>query len=226
MVMFNFWNQTPSRFLSIFLIAGIAGSSLAQAQRDFEAARESMELLGKMKEFESELRAETEKKIAEKRERAVADLERLIERRLTAGEVAEAALILTEINKLRGKEGEANVEKPMVVKDQKNGGGAKNLVSNQYFKFRTDYFFKEDGVITGKFIFRANQKVNATYRYKGQGEEVKIWDWKEYTDHIEIETEGKFGTILISERPSSNLKSLLIRWGGELTNVLTDANSK
>ncbi|MGJ8657675.1 MAG: hypothetical protein ACSHX6_14605 [Akkermansiaceae bacterium] len=200
------------------------GSSLVHAQGDMEAVRKSMELLEKMKVFESELRAETEEKIAIKRERAAEDLENVIERVLTSGEVAEAALIMNEISRLREKKGEANVVKPKVDKDKPSGDSGKGLLGNKYFLFKTDYLFKEDGVIAGKLIFRPQNKVRAVYKYKGK-EVVNTWEWKEIIDHIEVETEGALGTIIISERPSSNLKSLLIRWGGELTNVLTDANA-
>lgn len=210
--------------MAIFLLGGIAGSTLLHAQGDFETVKRSMELLEKMEEFESELRAETDKKIANKRERAIEDLEKLVERYLTSGEVPEASLIMIEMNKLRAMNAEEVVDKPKVDGGDGRGQANKESSGNQYFKYGTDYLFEEKGVISGKLIFRPNLKVRAVYKYKGQ-DVVNTWEWEDKKDHVEIKTGGALGKIIISERPSSNFKSLLIRWGGELTNILTDAEA-
>jgi hypothetical protein len=96
---------------------------------------------------------------------------------------------------------------------------------NRYFEYQTNYLFNEKGVISGKFSFLSNQKVKITYNYKGK-DVSQYWEWKDMGDHVKINAGSLLGTIIISEYPSSDLKSLLIRWGGELKNKLTDGHAE
>ena len=63
------------------------------------------------------------------------------------------------------------------------------------------------------------------YNYKGKSES-EFLDWKDMGDHVQVLAGSPLGKIIISESPSSNYKSLLIRWGGELKNKLTDGHSE
>lgn len=214
--MSTFWNPIKSIFITLFFIGGLALPS--HAQRDMAEGMKSKALVDEMKEEVIELREKTKKDLNEKRERAIEELEKLQEAYQSANKKDVASLIAKEINQLKRKMG-----KP--VKNNAIAREAREASNNQYFKYHTDYFFDEKGIIKGKLIFMPNQKVRVIYSYKGK-EENKFWDWKDMGDHIQINGEAPLGTIIISEQPSSNLKSLLIRWGGELTHKLTDAYSE
>ncbi|MFT5904646.1 MAG: hypothetical protein ACI9E1_000231 [Cryomorphaceae bacterium] len=220
-IMFSFWSNTQSIFLPLFLLAGLAGSSIGLADDDMEKGRKSKELVEKMKKQESELREETRKKIEGVRKLALERLEKLRKRYLSQSKQAEADSIGKEINLLRNKMG-MPASGRTVARETKR---SKNDNENQYFKYRTSYVFDEKGIINGKFIFMPNKKVRAIYNYRGN-DVSEFWDWQDMGDHVQISAGLSLGTIIISEIPSSNLKSLLIRWGGELTNKLTDGHSE
>ena len=220
-IMFGFCSNTQSIFLPLFLLAGVAGSSIGLADDDMEEGRKSKELVEKMKKQESELREETKKKIEGVRKLALERLEKLRERYLSQSKQAEADSIGKEINLLRKKMGMPASERPVASETKR----ASNDNENKYFKYRTNYIFDEKGIISGKFIFMPNKKVRAIYNYKGKGVS-EFLDWQDMGDHVQISAGSSLGTIIISESPSSNLKSLLIRWGGELTNKLTDGHSE
>ncbi len=221
--MSKFWNFTQSRLLPLLLLAGASGSSLVLAQGDLETGMKSKELVDEMKKQEIELRAETQKKIARKRERAIEDLEKLRRLYKSLSKKSEENSIEEEIKILKKKmttpeDGKSD------TRDRDNKPEREDS-ENQYFEYRTSYLFDEKGIISGKFIFMPNQKVRIIYKYKGK-ETSEFWDWKDMGDHVQISAGLPLGKIIISESPKSNLKSLLIRWGGELTNKLTDGHSE
>ncbi len=219
--MYKFLGTTQLMFLRLFLLVGIASSSIGLADDDFEKGRKSKELVEKMKRQESELRVETKKKIEGVRKLALERLEKLRQRSLSQSKAAEADSIGKEINLLRNKMGLATLDMPVKHEDRK----ASNDNENKYFKYGTSYVFDEKAIINGKFIFMPNKKVRAIYNYKGK-DLSEFLDWQDMGDHVQISAGSSLGTIIISESPSSNLKSLLIRWGGELTNKLTDGHSE
>ena len=223
--MFNFWSIGSFRVHLFFVLVSVIGSMFAVAAEDYDTVIKSKEMVEKVNELEKKLRAEVKEDIAEKRKQALSDLERVLGLHQSSGQKGEALLIENEIVKLKRKMGLPLDGKVMVNSGGGEGEGDNGLDANQYFKFRTDYFFKEEGIIIGSLNFRANQKVRAICKYEGN-KKTHIWDWEDMGDHVQIKTGGEFGTIIISERPSSNLKTILIRWGGELKNTLTDANLK
>lgn len=219
--MLSFRCNTQSIFLPLFLLAGLAGSSFGLAEDDLEVGRKSKELVDKMEQQEAELRDESEKKIAGVRKLALERLEKIRELYLSKNKQAESNSIEKEINLLRKKMGIPAPNRP-VARETKR---ANNDNENQYFKYRTNYIFDEKGIINGKFIFMPNKKVRMIYNYKGKSES-EFLDWEDMGDHVQVLAGSPLGKIIISESPSSNYKSLLIRWGGELKNKLTDGHSE
>ena len=101
---------------------------------------------------------------------------------------------------------------------------SKGDVKNQYFNYQTSYQFDEKNIISGKFIFMQDNKVKVTYKYNNK-ETSEYWKWQDMGDHVSVTADSILGTIIISPRPNSDLKTLIVRWGGELKNKLTDAHS-
>jgi hypothetical protein len=219
--MLGYRNNTQSIFIPLFLLAGLAGSSLGLAEDDLEVGRKSKELVDKMKQQEAELREESEKKIAGVRKLALERLEKLRKLYISKNKQSESNSIGKEIDLLRNKMGMPASDRP-VARETKR---ANNDNENQYFKYRTSYIFDEKGIINGKLIFMPNKKVRAIYKYKGKNVSDFL-DWKDMGDHVQISAGSSLGVVIISERPRSNHKSLLIRWGGELKNKLTDGHSE
>jgi hypothetical protein len=174
-----------------------------------------------MKQQEAELREESEKKIAGVRKLALERLEKLRKLYISKNKQSESNSIGKEIDLLRNKMGMPASDRP-VARETKR---ANNDNENQYFKYRTSYIFDEKGIINGKLIFMPNKKVRAIYKYKGK-DVSEFLDWKDMGDHVQISAGSSLGMIIISESPRSNHKSLLIRWGGELKNKLTDGHSE
>ena len=219
-----FGNITPSLIIPIFLVLGIASSSLGLADDDLEVGKKSKELVDKMKEKERQLREESEKKIGRERENALELLEKLFKLYQSQNKKAEADSIEKEIDLLKKKMGlPGGIRRSDRV--HRPDREAKEEKQNRYFEYQTNYLFNEKGVISGKFSFLSNQKVKITYNYKGK-DVSQYWEWKDMGDHVKINAGSLLGTIIISEYPSSDLKSLLIRWGGELKNKLTDGHAE
>lgn len=234
--MFNFWSIIQSIFLPLFLLVGVAGSSIGLAEDDLEVGKKSKELVDEMKQKESEMRAQTEKKIAWKRERALEDLEKMRRFYKSLDKETEEESIEIEIKLLRKKMTTPAEGRQVAPEIRPDGGDRERRPDrenkpdrsdskNKFFKYRTSYIFDEKGIISGKFIFMPTQKVRIIYNYKGKDASAFL-DWKDMGDHVQVNGDSTLGTIIISESPSSNLKSLLIRWGGELTNKLTDGHSE
>jgi hypothetical protein len=198
------------------------GSVLMVGAQDYDTVIRSGEMEEKLVKFEKDLRAEVKEEIAIKRVQALSDLERVLGLHQSISQKEEARLVKIEMNKLKRKMG-LPVEP---IPEEKNGGvnGKKVATENQYFRFGTEYLFDEVGRISGKFIFRPNNNVRAVYEYEGKAV-AHIWEWQDMGDHVQIKTGGVFGKIILSTRPNSELNIILIRWGGELKNILTDAIS-
>jgi hypothetical protein len=219
-----FGNITPSPIIPILLVVGIASSLLGLADDDLEVGKKSKELVDEMKEKERKLREESEKKIGKERESALKELEKLLKLYQSRNKKAEADSIEKEIDLLKKKMGlPGGIRRSDRVR--RPDREAQEEKQNRYFEYQTNYLFNEKGVISGKFSFLSNQKVKITYNYKGK-DISQYWKWKDMGDHVKINAGSLLGTIIISEYPSSDLKSLLIRWGGELTNKLTDGHAE
>jgi len=204
-----------------FLLVWMGFASVSVAQDDYADMNRSKEQVNKVKKYEEQERARTKEKITEMRKQAVLDLERLLKQFSSDDKKGEADLIKMEINKLKAKMG-LEVKGQLPVKAVSKGNGGKG---NRYFKYREEYDFVEKDIISGKFIFMPTGKVRVIYVYKAQTQSA-FWNWEDKDDHIEIDSGSSLGKIIISERPNSNLKLLLVRWGGDLKNILTDAKMK
>ena len=224
MIMFQLFDHSYFKFTHLFLLAGLIGISIGSANEDMEQGQKSKEMVEEMKRKEGELREETNKKIHQTRELGLNHLEKLMEQYLSQNKNTEAESIAKEINVLRDKLGMPpleKLEKPVAKDDVKSG----NDKENQHFIYNTNYRFNEDGFIKGTFTFMQNQKVRINYNHKGK-EVSEFPDWKDMGDHVQINANNLMGQILISTSPSSNKKSLIVRWGGELANKLSDAKAQ
>lgn len=222
--MYSYLGNSRLRFSSIVLLVGLIGISLGYSNEDMEEGMKSKAQVEEMEQKVVELREETNKKITQMRELALKHLETAREKYLSQKKQSEADVIAKEINQLRSKLGmpplaeqEASTEKDQVK--------AENDKEIMHFKYNTSYLFNEEGLISGEFIFMPNQKVKIQYKYKGKDENVTV-DWKDMGDHVQVEANSLMGQILISSKPDSNQKSLFVRWGGEMTNKISDANAK
>lgn len=222
--MYSYLGNSRLRFSSIFLLVGLIGISLGYANEDLEEGMKSKAQVDEMKQKEVELREETNKKITQMRELALKHLETAREKYLSQKKQSEADIIAKEINQLRSKMGMPPLaeQEVSVEKDQVQAVNDKEIM---HFKYNTSYLFNEEGLISGEFIFMPNQKVKIQYKYKGKDENVTV-DWKDMGDHVQVEANSLMGQILISSKPDSNQKSLFVRWGGEMTNKISDANAK
>jgi hypothetical protein len=222
--MYSYLGNSRLRFSSIFLLVGLIGISLGYANEDLEEGMKSKAQVDEMKQKEVELREETNKKITQMRELALKHLETAREKYLSQKKQSEADVIAKEINQLRSKMGMPPLaeQEVSVEKDQVQAVNDKEIM---HFKYNTSYLFNEEGLISGEFIFMPNQKVKIQYKYKGKDENVTV-DWKDMGDHVQVEANSLMGQILISTKPDSNQKSLFVRWGGEMTNKISDANAK
>ncbi len=211
------------KFSRLAIIVWLVAMPFGFANEDLEVGRKSKELVDEMKRKEGELREETQKKIKEMRELALQHLEKARNQFLAQKKLGEADIIAKEINQLRSKLGMPPLANPEIVK--KDDVKVSNDQKSNHFKFNTSYKFNDEGLIQGKMIFMPNQKVKINYSYKGK-ETSEDSDWKDMGDHVLIQSNSILGETIISTSPSSNQKSLLIRWGGELTNKLTDAQAE
>lgn len=200
---------------------------MALADKDMETGMKSKQLVEEMKRQVKEMRTDAEKKIAFKRERALEDLVKLRTQYHSAKKKTEAELITGVIKKLQEEMERPADFKRVDIEDEPDDPDEleKDEKHNQYFEYRKSYAFEEKGFIRGKLIFMPDQKVRVIFNYEGK-DASEVWDWKDMGDHVQISAGSTLGTIIISERPKSNLKSLLIRWGGQLTNKITSANAE
>lgn len=190
--------------------------SMAYGQNEDDAETDkakAVAMIDELRKEESEIRDKNVMELNKKRELSIASLEALLKKYRSQNREAEADLVSKEIENLKQK-------LAVAIKNAQ-----KKANHNQYFSFNKNYFFDEEEVIRGKFIFMSNGKVRALYNYQGK-QESRIWNWEDKGDHIVVEAGKILGPIIISERPSTKLSGVLIRWGGELTNKLTDANSE
>ena len=210
----NFLQPAISKFFPlVILLSGMSNTVYAQGKDMAEGAK-AKAMVDEARKEEREMRAKSKEELNEKRQRAIQDLEKVLKKYQSPSDKEMADLITKEINLLKEKLG-------IPVGEENDIREASN---NLFFNYRTEYFFDEKGIIKGKFIFMPNEKVRVIYSYKDK-QESKFWDWKDMGDHIQVKADESLGTIIISEQPNSNLKSLLIRWGGELIHKLTDAHS-
>lgn len=203
------------RLTSLLMMCGVMCSvAYGQNEDDAETNKaKAVAMIDELRKEESEMRDKNVMEVNKKRELSIASLEALLKKYRSQNREAEGDLISKQIENLKLK----------LAVAKKNA--QKKAKHNQYFSFNKNYFFDEQEVIRGKFIFMSNGKLRALYNYQGK-QESRIWNWEDKGDHIVVEAGKILGPIIISERPSTKLSGLLIRWGGELANKLTDANSE
>lgn len=223
--MYQIFRNPNLKFYCMFIIVGLVGTSIGIADDDLDEGKKSKELVAEMKKKEGELREETRKKITQVRELALTHLEKAHEQYLSQKKQAEADIIAKEINQLRAKLGMPPVGNKLASMPNQKVNVQSNNKGNQHVLFNTNYLFNRKELIYGKLNFMPNQKVNISYNYKGKNK-TELADWKDMGDHVQVNAGDLVGQILISTNPSSNKKNLLIRWGGELTNKLTEANAE
>ncbi len=215
------------KIFSVCMFVEFTCASIVHANEDMEEGEKSKKLVEEAKKKEGEMREETEKNIKQMRELALKHLEKFYQQFLDQKKQPEADSIAIEINRLRRHLDLPPLEgSKKAPSDDAKDKVAGNDKQNNYFKFRVDYVFDEPGVIKGKFVFLPNQKVTIFYSYKNNAEQTTTSDWKDNGDHIQIDTDTTMGQIIISTNPSSNHNALTIRWGGELSNKITEAKTQ
>jgi len=204
-----------------FLLIASFSTSIVKAG-DWDEVKKSRDMMAKLKAEEIELRKAADGRILKMRKLALQHLESMYQKYVTASKLAEAKGIEVEINKVRALLGEPEFNASKNV----SGIGAGNNVNsrgNKFFRYGVNYSFEEKGHISGSFNFKSNQKVKLTYQYKDK-KQTDSFNWVDMGDHVQIQTDSEMETIIVSDMPKSELRSFLIRWGGDLEHKITHAN--